>query len=241
MSTFLIIGSSAQDRLDQAYKKIGAHSTGVDLITLDGISKIEEVRALSTSLSRKPYQSKKVSVILQSAELLGLEAQNALLKNLEEPPGQTDLYLLSGSPNDLLPTVRSRCLVIDLGPTSSQVSEAELRAVWRQYTSYELGQLFDIAAESSPVIWAELTRQLLIFSLGGEKLLVKSSPDNHISSFISTPDLERAVNQLSEDSLKAFLSQAQQAALDIKSNVNHRLVMENLFLALPRPELAVMK
>lgn len=241
MSTFLIIGASPQDRLDQAYKKIGDRSSGVDLITLEGISKIEEVRTLIASLSRKPYQSKKVSVILPSAELLGQEAQNALLKTLEEPPGETDLYLLTESPEDLLPTVRSRCLVVDLGPTSSLLSEAELRAVWRQYTSYNVGQLFDIAAEASPVIWAELIRQLLIFSLGGVKLLVKSAPHNPLSSFISTPDLERAVNQLSENSLKAFLSQAQQAEIDIKSNVNHRLVMENLFLALPRPEIPIMK
>jgi DNA polymerase III delta' subunit len=47
--------------------------------------------------------------VIRDAERMNEDAQNCLLKTLEEPPGQTRLILLTGSPARLLPTIRSRC------------------------------------------------------------------------------------------------------------------------------------
>ncbi|RKQ71373.1 DNA polymerase III delta prime subunit [Litorimonas taeanensis] len=53
-------------------------------------------------------------VIIDSADDLNRNAENALLKMLEEPPSKTVMILLSSSPGRLLPTIRSRCMAVPL-------------------------------------------------------------------------------------------------------------------------------
>ena len=69
---------------------------------------IEEVRHIHHFLSRKPIQSDRNIVVIHQAHLLTLPAQNALLKTLEEPPGNSLIYLVTDYPDQLLPTVLSR-------------------------------------------------------------------------------------------------------------------------------------
>ena len=57
-------------------------------------------------------------VIIDTADDLNSNAENALLKMLEEPPKRTVMILLSSSPGRLLPTIRSRCLSVALKPVS---------------------------------------------------------------------------------------------------------------------------
>ena len=69
---------------------------------------IEEVRQIQHFLSRKPTQSDHNTVVIYQAHLLTIPAQNALLKTLEEPPGNSQIYLVTDFPDQLLPTVLSR-------------------------------------------------------------------------------------------------------------------------------------
>jgi DNA polymerase-3 subunit delta' len=69
---------------------------------------IEQVRALIDGLGVRPARGTRRVAILDDAETLNLPAQNALLKTLEEPPGQTLLILVSDNERALLDTVRSR-------------------------------------------------------------------------------------------------------------------------------------
>lgn len=69
---------------------------------------IEKVRELEHFLSRKVPERGKRVVLIYNAHLLGIEAQNALLKTLEEPPANTILILTVANEQALLPTVRSR-------------------------------------------------------------------------------------------------------------------------------------
>jgi DNA polymerase III subunit delta' len=55
------------------------------------------------------------------------QAQNALLKGLEEPPATSHVLLVTASPQGLLPTIRSRCQVLRLGPLPGPVVEGYLR------------------------------------------------------------------------------------------------------------------
>jgi len=57
----------------------------------------------------KPNLGRRHVFVIRDAERMNDEAQNALLKTLEEPPGQTCLILVSASAERLLPTIRSRC------------------------------------------------------------------------------------------------------------------------------------
>ncbi len=82
---------------------------------------IDQVRDLLTKLSFKAAGQR--LVIISPAELLTLEAQNALLKTLEEPPPATFLILTTSQPNRLIPTVRSRCHLIFIKEQKKQLAK----------------------------------------------------------------------------------------------------------------------
>jgi DNA polymerase-3 subunit delta' len=63
----------------------------------------------------KPTQSPRRVFLIRDAERMNEEAQNALLKTLEEPPGAACLILLTSSAARLLPTIRSRCQQVPFG------------------------------------------------------------------------------------------------------------------------------
>lgn len=83
---------------------------------------IEEIRKLDTFLSLKVpgTQTYKRIVLIEQADRLTLEAQNALLKNLEEPPIDTLVILTVSQRSDLLPTIRSRAQSIVVGQPELQ-------------------------------------------------------------------------------------------------------------------------
>jgi len=81
---------------------------------------IAQVRQLEHSLSRKPHRAAlKVALILEAERMCipPAEAANAFLKTLEEPPDHCLLLLTSDRPENLLPTVRSRCLTFPVIPS----------------------------------------------------------------------------------------------------------------------------
>ncbi len=79
-------------------------------ITPEGSITIDQVRELKNFLLLKTTGSDSIRrlVVIEQAELMTLEAQNALLKLLEEPPKDTVLILTSSQPQKLLATIRSR-------------------------------------------------------------------------------------------------------------------------------------
>lgn len=75
----------------------------------DGSIKIEDIRQLTHQLTYANYANRIRYVVVLSAHQLTVPAQNAFLKLLEEPPNQTQIWLMTAYPNQLLPTIRSRC------------------------------------------------------------------------------------------------------------------------------------
>ena len=69
---------------------------------------IEQVRELIAQLGIRPSRASIRLAIIDDAETLGVPAQNALLKTLEEPPGHAIIIMVSASERALLDTVRSR-------------------------------------------------------------------------------------------------------------------------------------
>ncbi|HNP79365.1 MAG TPA: hypothetical protein PKI00_00750 [Candidatus Pacearchaeota archaeon] len=74
----------------------------------DNIIKIEELRSLQEKLSLKPYNHKFKIGIIDNAHLMKKDAQNAFLKTLEEPRGNSVLILITPFPSMLLGTILSR-------------------------------------------------------------------------------------------------------------------------------------
>ena len=99
---------------------------------------IAQVRQLEHSLSRRPHRAAlKVALILEAERMClpPAEAANAFLKTLEEPPDHSLLILTSDRPEQLLPTVRSRCLTFPILPNQNPAPIAgldELITQWNQ-------------------------------------------------------------------------------------------------------------
>lgn len=76
---------------------------------------VEDIRAqLNQDIQIKPYSSRYKVYIIDEAEKMTEQAQNALLKTLEEPPEYAVIMLLTNNLNIFLPTIRSRCVILDL-------------------------------------------------------------------------------------------------------------------------------
>lgn len=72
------------------------------------VIKIEQVRQMQDFVAWRPYEGRKKVCVLVDAHTLKVEASNALLKTLEEPPADSILILVTHSPEMLLPTIKSR-------------------------------------------------------------------------------------------------------------------------------------
>ena len=232
----LITGGTTESRLLAAEKRIGSASSGVDVVVMEPGSGIAAAREIKAALSRKPYQSKLISVIIPEAETLTEEAQNALLKTLEEPPGGAELLLLTAQPEALLPTVRSRCQIVDLGRAAVAIELAELKAAYNLWVSGSLNRLFEAASEARPEVWTELFRQILLYQLGGQALLEKLTGQARLTEFLDAKKLDGLAATQTDRSLINFLKLAQVTKDYLDHNVNRRLALENLFLNLPTPK-----
>jgi hypothetical protein len=109
--------STLEKVMVEAYKILGEKNKGIfhpDLILVKGENSIgiQQVKELIRHISRKPYQAKKSVAIIHPGQLMTTEAQNALLKTLEEPPDFASLFITTTNIQLLLPTIRSRCQIM---------------------------------------------------------------------------------------------------------------------------------
>jgi DNA polymerase-3 subunit delta' len=91
-----------------------------------GILKVDQIREIQRTLNLKPYQSPyRVAVFLRFQEAND-NASNALLKTLEEAPAHAILILTADNPEQLLPTIVSRCEILRLRPLPIEAVVADL-------------------------------------------------------------------------------------------------------------------
>ncbi len=88
---------------------------------------IEDVREqLLETVDMKPFQYQKKIYIIEKADTLNIQSQNALLKTLEEPPAHVVFLLLAERAEAFLPTILSRVVVMKLRPLSEGAVAAHL-------------------------------------------------------------------------------------------------------------------
>ena len=93
---------------------------------------VDDVRVgINQSVYIKPYAGGHKVYIVQDAELMNVQAQNALLKTLEEPPAYVVILLLASNAEAFLPTILSRCVKLSVSQESGDVlSSEDLQAVY---------------------------------------------------------------------------------------------------------------
>jgi len=83
---------------------------------------VEDIRnGVNNDVVIKPYSGKWKVYIINEAEKMTVQAQNALLKTLEEPPAYAVMILLTSNLEALLPTIQSRCVVLNMKPVSDDI------------------------------------------------------------------------------------------------------------------------
>lgn len=83
---------------------------------------VDDIRAqVNNDVAIKPYSSKYKVYIINEAEKMTPQAQNAILKTLEEPPAYAVIMLLVSNVNTLLPTILSRCVVLNMKPVRDEL------------------------------------------------------------------------------------------------------------------------
>ena len=105
-----LTGNNIADLIDVSNERYG-------IKTASGSISVQTIRAVRNDAYVKPYGDKKVFVI-NHADELNSESQNALLKVLEEPPPYCVFILIAETDNKLLPTVRSRAITKRFSPLS---------------------------------------------------------------------------------------------------------------------------
>lgn len=111
------------------------HGNHPDFLTLrpnGTMIRIDQIRQLLLELSVRPYEGKQRVVAIHYADWMNAQAQNCLLKTLEEPPNGTVFLLLCQQPDRLLETVRSRCALWRAPQLADESAETESPLFWQR-------------------------------------------------------------------------------------------------------------
>ena len=127
-----VLGASPDDPVS---RQIIAHSHP-DIFVLERIGEdgkvrkvipVDEARGLSEFFSKSPASAPHRVAIIDAVDDLNVNAANAILKTLEEPPPHGVLLIVSHAPGRLLPTIRSRCRRLAFAPLSLEACAAFVR------------------------------------------------------------------------------------------------------------------
>lgn len=100
-----------EDSMMQDYYELGPDGKSI---------KVAQIRELQNVINIKPIFSKKSVYIIDDADLMTIEAQNSLLKTLEEPPEYAVIILIVHNERSVLSTVKSRCINIKFSKLSDK-------------------------------------------------------------------------------------------------------------------------
>lgn len=225
----------------------------------EGSVGIEQVRELTHTLELRPHTGRYQIGIIPEAGRLGIPAQNALLKVLEEPPSRAVLVLTATSPASLLPTTVSRCQRIALGPVATEdlaaalteqgAPEAESLAARAEHRPGKAIRLLTDPAVSEAaaaqeaalfeVLGASVPGRLASAkALAEDRDALRETLDTWIGIFRSslredaTPAGRKLTEQLSASQRSAGLVRLFAARRNLRYNPNTQLLIEHLLLNL---------
>ncbi|MBI2034137.1 MAG: hypothetical protein HYT11_00195 [Candidatus Levybacteria bacterium] len=206
---------------------------------------IEQIRLIQKSISLRPLQGQIKAVVIKKAELLTIEAQNALLKTLEEPPQDTIIILAAKQKDMLISTIVSRCRIIDLGsetPVLSPDETAKYQSLIRSMQEWGVGERLkqaEILAKDKQeailylekMILATRTELIVDLSSSSEEPLATSREVLLQSQDKNCSRLTSFARTIRNQYLLIIAFQRSHKTLST-TNVNPRLALETMFLSL---------
>lgn len=179
---------------------------------------VDEVRRLRAFLALSAEEQGRRVVIVDTADELNVNAANALLKSLEEPPARTIFLLISSQPGRLLATLRSRCRTLALTGLDAAALKAATRAALGAAGKPPLAETDFAALE--PIAGGSPRRLLALLEGGGLAL-----QDRIEKIFAALPALDvRAAHSLSDELQPAAQGQKFELFFDLLLNYLARLI-----------------
>ena len=156
------------------------------------IISVDDIRdQIIKGISTRPYKGKYKVFLIPEAEIMTEQAQNALLKTLEEPPEYVVIILLTTSKEKLLPTIQSRCVKLSLKPVEKKVLKKYLMKEFK-IPDYKA----DIAVSFSQGNFGKA--KMLIMNEDFDKMKTEAvSLLKHIDE-MDAPDIMEAINKIKE-------------------------------------------
>lgn len=181
---------------------------------------IAEIRDIEKEIKLKPYSQKFKAIIINDADKLTPEAQNALLKTLEEPPDYLLIFLLTPDEELLLSTICSRCQIIILPSVTPSLTEkeyAQMAIFFSQVFPMEVGERLQMTKNIST------KREEAIAFL--EKALI------FFHKNLSTPV---PLINLSYQQIVHVLKSLKCTQTLLEKNINTRLSLDNMVITWPK-------
>lgn len=233
--------------------KKGSHIDTVELKDNGESIKIEEIRNLIERLQMTPQAKYKI-LLIQSAERMTTEAANSFLKILEEPPPRTIFILTTNNIREILPTIISRVRTVKFGPVSTSYLEAKLKNLYpdkpedliRQISLFSMGKTGQAvhlmenpdALLNYQKIYNDVQNFLERKNIADrfayvEDLLAEEKQIETFCSILGSVLRTKVLEGSSEKEryIKTLLK-IDDTGILLKKNVNSRLVLENLMLAI---------
>ena len=119
------------------------NSVDLEIVEPEGLSiKIDQIRQMQKKIIEAPIKSGKKVYIVDNADLMTTEAQNCLLKTLEEPPEFVVIILIGCNESDFLSTIKSRCMIIKFQDISNEEIKKYLKEKYNMNVTEEMLQVF---------------------------------------------------------------------------------------------------
>ena len=210
----------------------------------NGSIKIEQIRNMQRIIAEKPIISNNKVCIINDADLMTVEAQNCLLKTLEEPPIYMTIILVGTNESNFLPTIRSRCTIMYFEKIKNEEIEKYLKEKYADYkivpnliniADGSLGKAISIkdkAAiyENIDIILDNLEKYDIIQVLKSTEELYKSKEEIfEILDYMNVSLIKKAKNNYSYANCIEIIEETKKR---IKANSNYNMCIDYMLIGI---------
>jgi len=208
-STLIVSKNIGQGReeAEKIFEELKISKFDISVFESEKAIGIPDIREIQKKIYLKPFKSEIKAVLIDSSNGITTEAQNALLKTLEEAPEDTIIIILIPNLEEILPTIISRCKVLSFDSSfNSEIEQGDLNILINGKLSERMKLAQDLSKDKNEAL------SFLEGSIFSFRTKLLSSPDKNLLN--STKTLQKYYSIIKS------------------TNVNLRLALENLFLNL---------
>ncbi len=247
-------GTEPCQKCDSCKKALGKNHPDIIMVNHEkpGTISIDEIREqVIHDVAIKPYSSPHKVYIIPDAEMMTVQAQNALLKTIEEPPEYAVIMLLTSNVDALLPTIQSRCVRLDLKVVDDSLVKKYLmeRLHVPDYqaeidASFAQGSIGRAKEAATSEEFSRMTEKALKILKYVNTMEVYELSDENVLMFKATQEVDNLVfkqeinyikeqaSQRSYENLEKILEALEKTKVRLRANVNFELALELLFLTI---------